>query len=84
MKIRLCICFFFYRYGENHPVFFVGTLENALKEALQGRAKDVSCLFYILFMKILNSYPCTVKLLFWDKMGCAVSFEKGTVVTTTV
>lgn len=28
------------RYGENHPVFFVGTLENALKEALQGRAKD--------------------------------------------
>ncbi|KAK3091347.1 hypothetical protein FSP39_019169 [Pinctada imbricata] len=28
------------RYGESHPVFFVGSLENALKEALQGRAKD--------------------------------------------
>jgi hypothetical protein len=33
---------FDFRYGENHPVFFVGTLENALKESLQGKAKEVS------------------------------------------
>nr|XP_022318721.1 FAS-associated factor 1-like [Crassostrea virginica] len=28
------------RYGETHPVFYVGSLENAIKEALNGKAKD--------------------------------------------
>ncbi|XP_061167287.1 FAS-associated factor 1-like [Saccostrea echinata] len=28
------------RYGETHPVFYVGSLEDAIKEALNGKAKD--------------------------------------------
>lgn len=38
------INFFVLRYGETHPVFYVGSLENAIKEALNGKAKDVSLL----------------------------------------
>lgn len=33
---------FLFRYGEIHPFFFVGSLEDVLKESLQCRARDVS------------------------------------------
>lgn len=35
---------FFYRYGENHPMFYIGTLEAASQEAFYGKARDVSML----------------------------------------
>lgn len=34
-----CVCC---RYGECHPVFFIGTLEAASQEAFYGKARDVS------------------------------------------
>lgn len=40
------------RYGENHPMFYIGTLEAASQEAFYGKARDVSKL---LPEKILNS-----------------------------
>lgn len=43
--MHFCECLkwtFVLRYGETHPVFYVGSLENAIKEALNGKAKDVS------------------------------------------
>lgn len=33
---------FSYRYGENHPMFYIGTLEAASQEAFYGKARDVS------------------------------------------
>ena len=33
---------FNFRYGECHPVFYIGTLEDAIKDALHVRTKDVS------------------------------------------
>ena len=30
------------RYGECHPVFYIGTLEDAIKDALHVKTKDVS------------------------------------------
>lgn len=35
-------CLLLFRYGETHPVFFIGSLEDVLKESLQCRARDVS------------------------------------------
>jgi hypothetical protein len=32
----------FFRYGETHPVFYVGSLDNAIKDALVVSAKEVS------------------------------------------
>ncbi len=29
------------RYGDCHPVFYIGTLEDAIKDALHTKAKDV-------------------------------------------
>ena len=34
----LCVC----RYGDCHPVFYIGSLEDAIKDALQTKAVDVS------------------------------------------
>ena len=31
-----------HRYGDCHPVFYIGTLEDAIKDALHARAKEVS------------------------------------------
>lgn len=36
-----CI-FFSNRYGDCHPVFFIGSLEAAFQEAFYGKARDVS------------------------------------------
>lgn len=33
---------FLCRYGENHPMFYIGTLEAASQEAFYGKARDVS------------------------------------------
>ena len=32
------------RYGECHPVFYIGNLEDAIKDALHVKAKDVSAI----------------------------------------
>jgi len=34
----MCCC----RYGDVHPVFYIGSLDDALREALQCKARDVS------------------------------------------
>ncbi|XP_043985909.1 FAS-associated factor 1 [Gambusia affinis] len=34
------------RYGETHPMFYIGSLEAASQEAFYGKARDVSELFY--------------------------------------
>lgn len=38
-----CLCIFCvsYRYGENHPMFYIGCLEAASQEAFYGKARDV-------------------------------------------
>ena len=36
----LLLCVF--RYGETHPMFFIGSLEAASQEAFYGKARDVS------------------------------------------
>ena len=43
MQGELCayICFFCHSYGECHPVFFIGKLEDSIKEALMGKAREV-------------------------------------------
>lgn len=33
---------FTFRYGEAHPMFFIGSLEAASQEAFYGKARDVS------------------------------------------
>ena len=33
---------FYFRFGACHPMFYIGSLENALKDSLQCRARDVS------------------------------------------
>ena len=38
----------FVRYGENHPVFYIGSLEDALKDSLQCRAREVVMLLFII------------------------------------
>lgn len=56
------------RYGPQHPIFFQGSLENAIKEACMKPAKDVSILlhFYSLFIPIYINlfnkevYHCTM------------------------
>lgn len=39
---------FSYRYGDCHPVFFIGSLEAAFQEAFYVKARDVSPAFQIL------------------------------------
>ena len=34
---------FLTRYGEIHPQFFIGSLDEAIHEALTGKAANVSC-----------------------------------------
>ena len=47
------------RYGECHPVFYLGPLEDAIKDALQTKARDVSFpevkKLTIIFIKFYNS-----------------------------
>ena len=45
------------RFGECHPVFYIGSLENALKDALQCRARDVSVLFVAELWKLYDFVP---------------------------
>lgn len=45
LTMRLCTVFLFcvsFRYGETHPMFFIGSLEAASQEAFHGKARDVS------------------------------------------
>lgn len=36
---------FSYRYGDCHPVFFIGSLEAAFQEAFYVKARDVSAIY---------------------------------------
>lgn len=38
-------CNFSYRYGDCHPVFFIGSLEAAFQEAFYVKARDVSAIY---------------------------------------
>lgn len=40
-KSRVCV-YASCRYGETHPMFFIGSLEAASQEAFHGKARDVS------------------------------------------
>lgn len=48
---------FFYRYGDCHPVFFIGSLEAAFQEAFYVKARDVSTAFCILIRIVLHFLP---------------------------
>lgn len=37
-----CLFCVSFRYGETHPMFFIGSLEAASQEAFYGKARDVS------------------------------------------
>lgn len=38
----VCLFCVSFRYGETHPMFFIGSLEAASQEAFYGKARDVS------------------------------------------
>ena len=40
VRMEVCRC----RYGDVHPEFFIGSLDEALRDALQCKARDVSSL----------------------------------------
>lgn len=44
---------FSYRYGDCHPVFFIGSLEAAFQEAFYVKARDVSAIFLFLVKKYI-------------------------------
>ena len=37
----VCVCVCLRRYGEVHPMFFIGSLEAASQEAFYGKAREV-------------------------------------------
>lgn len=44
---------FSYRYGDCHPVFFIGSLEAAFQEAFYVKARDVSAILPFLIKKCI-------------------------------
>lgn len=55
---------FSYRYGDCHPVFFIGSLEAAFQEAFYVKARDVSPAFLILIKIVLYCLPLGVRQCF--------------------
>ena len=58
MNAFIPCCYF--RYGTDHPLFFIGSFEDALKESLHCKAKDVrtSCSDFNSTLSTLNLFVC--------------------------
>lgn len=87
-KSRVCVCVYAScRYGETHPMFFIGSLEAASQEAFHGKARDVSNLldYFGSHRKIFNILWKTCVFLwsfiFLSLLIWAVQVIRGTDVT---
>lgn len=85
-KSRVCVCASC-RYGETHPMFFIGSLEAASQEAFHGKARDVSNLLDSfgshrnIFNILWKTYVFLWSFIFLSLLIWAVQVIRGTDVT---